>query len=362
MSDRAGWGPGSHVVPLEGRRDRLEIQSSKIHISLNFPSLKKGIVPFLNQFGSLRFGNLKPSVFKERYRNLLVNLISDLKQINSLSWEGDWDELKIQNMDHYQRLKCAAFWLQMMRISQRESWKYPALLRWENQELRWENGNSRIVATGMTKPQPWNHLKFLYWHPKGDQYDPLDDQAVDIENDQDLHRVLDLKFDDTQYHQPNETSLGIFIDQGKIEIKWINDGIWTGKDYNEETQKIWYDHVAWRNLYGQQPRLFIYTNWPDKIKDSNNCWRWEILGPSQEIIDNLLPGRPGSIHWLLQNHIHGNCRFDHVLWVTKDTEIDIGDLICWMDDQNTAYVDSEYKFALYRRADRYRSTVIDITR
>ena len=357
---KPGWNRKGPTVHLDSTRDRINLRSSKIHLQLEIPSLAKGITDFLRPFGTLYHGQLQPYLFQKHYQLLRSELFVMLQTCPNQQYDHDWTQLKKDDFAKFQRLKTAAFWLYMMRTSQNQQWRWPAVGQGGGGQVDLMNGRSRLVATGLTKRSPWKHLDFLIWVSKTRDIADIMQDPRPIECDQDLHDVLALQYDDQEYHQSEECHMGIEWNQGKINLAFFNNAF--DPDFTDQTQKIWYNHAAWRQRYGSRPPLQIYTNWPAQIRDSVDFWKWQVLGPSQKFIDNLLPGKPGSIHWAMSNHVHGNVEHDHVMWIVKDEPIDLSDLVCWMDLEHTAFVDSEFCFALYRRDLEYNSVTVDITR
>lgn len=356
---KPGWNRKGPTVHVESTRDRINLRASKIHLQLEIPSLAKGIVDFLQPFGNLYHGHLLPDVFDQHYQLLRAELFHTLQDCVSMPQDHDWVKLKTADFDTFHRLKTAAFWLDMMRTSQNNAWRWPAVAKVSAGRMDFVNGRSRLLASGMTKREPANHLEFLIWVPKTCSIDHVLQTPRLLAGDQDLHAVLGLQYDDQEYDQPQECHMGIEWNNGQIVLAFFNNAF--DADFTERSQQIWYDHVAWRQRYGARPELKIFTNWPDRIRDSARLWQWQVIGSSQAFMDNLLPGKPGSIHWAMHNHVHGHCEHDHVLWITTEQTVDVSDLVCWMDLKHTTFVDSQFGFALYRRDALYNNMTVDIT-
>ena len=357
---KPGWNRKGPTVHLDSTRDRINLRASKIHLQLEIPSLAKGIVDFLRPFGTLYHGHLRSEIFEKHYQLLRRELFGMLQTCPNQQYDHDWARLKKDDLAAFQRLKTSAFWLDMMRTSQNQPWRWPAVGEGGSGQISLVNGRSRLLATGMTKRQPWKNMDFLIWITKNRSIDGIMDHPRSLECDRDLHDVLALQYDDQEYHQPEECHMGIEWTQGQIRLQFFNNAF--DPDFTDHAQKIWYNHVTWRKRYGSRPPLQVYTNWPQQIRDSAQFWQWQVIGASQDFIDNLLPGKPGSIHWAMSNHVHGNVEQDHAMWIVKDEPIDLSDLVCWMDLEHTAFVDSEFRFALYRRDLEYNSVTVDITR
>jgi len=357
---KPGWNRKGPTVHLDSTHDRIDLRASKIHLELEIPSLAKGIMDFLQPFGLLYYGHLRPEIFHGRYQYLRSDLWQTLRHLSGQDIDPDWSRLKIDNFELYQQVKTSAFWLDMMRTAQEDHWRWPAVAETDGVKIDLLNGSSRLLATGMTKRNPWTHMTFLIWCPKTADINGVMDQPRLLQTDRDLHEVLGLHYDDQEYHQPEECYMGITWHDNRIIFRFFNNAF--DLDFTPRTQQTWYGYMHWRRRYGPRPALKIYTNWPDLVRDSQSFWHWQIIGASQDFIDNLLPGKPGSMHWALHNHIHGTVERDHTMWIVKDDPIDLSDLVCWMDLEHTAFVDSEFRFAVYRPDTEYSTRTVDITR
>jgi hypothetical protein len=357
---KPGWNRKGSTVHLDSTRDRINLRASKIHLQIEIPSLARGITDFLQPFGTFYHGYLQSDLFQRHYNLVRCELFQTLQTCAPMDIDHDWDRLKAQNFALFQRVKTAAFWLDMMRTCQNQPWRWPAMGEGDAGAINLINGRSRLMATGMTKRQSWKHMNFLIWVAKGRAIDGIIEYPRPLVSDKDLHEALGLTYDDQEYHQPEECHMGIEWRNGRIGLQFFNNAF--DADFTPRVQQRWLDFVTWSRRYGKRPNIKIYTNWPHQIQDSANFWHYEIIGNSQGFIDNLLPGKPGSINWAMHNHIHGRCEHDHALWITQDQSIDLSDLVCWMDTKHNIFVDSEFRFALYRRDTVYNSVTVDITR
>jgi hypothetical protein len=357
---KPGWNRKGSTVHLDSTRDRINLRSSKIHLQLEIPSLAKGITDFLKPFGILYHGQLQPDLFQKHYQLLRQEMFQTLRSCSDMDVDHDWARLKAHDFALFQRVKTAAFWLDMMRICQNQPWRWPAMGEGGGGAINLVNGRSRLMATGMTKRHPWKHMDFLIWITSSRSIDDIMHDPRALESDLALHEVLGLTYDDKEYHQPEECHMGIAWQGGRVAFQFFSNAF--DPDFTESTQQRWYDYVIWRQRYGSRPDLKIYTNWPHLIRDSMSFWTYTVIGDSQDFIDSLLPGKPGSINWAMHNHIHGKCEHDHALWIARGEPMDLSDLVCWMDTKHNTFVDSEFRFALYRRDTVYNSVTVDITR
>jgi hypothetical protein len=120
--------------------------------------------------------------------------------------------------------------------------------------------------------------------------------------------------------------------------------------------------VAWRDQYPTKPKIKIYTNWPKQIHNHFDAWDILKIESSQHIIDEIqgFGGRKGRLErWATEEHARPAEAVDHVLYVIDPRPIELGDLLVWMDAEHNTYIESTWKFLLYRKADIYKTTYID---
>ena len=83
---------------------------------------------------------------------------------------------------------------------------------------------------------------------------------------------------------------------------------------------------------------------------------------SQHIIDEIqgFGGRSGRLErFAIEEHRNPKETVDHVLYVIDPRPIELGELLIGMDMEHNAYIESTWKFLLYRKADIYKITYID---
>ena len=357
---KPGWNRKGPTVHLDSTRDRINLQSSKIQLQLLIPSLAQGIIPFLKQFGNLYFGTLHPEVFSNTYERFKRELHSTLDNQDLLASGDDWDELKSQDLHRYQLIKTAGFCLEMMRVNQESDWQWPALIKQANEIPSFLNSRSRLIATGTVKKDPWNHIKFLIWSLHGDEISKISQDAELLHHDRDLHRVLRLEYDDQEYHQPQQSYLGVQLVNSRVEFEFFNNAY--DDDYTENTKKFWQNHRDWKRRYGAKPVLKVYTDWPQLLRDQQQAWHWQVLGSCRSMIEPVVNvNQLGSVEWWVRRAVASEQQHDHVLYVLQPRHIDISDLIFWTDLDHSTYLSGDGAFVLHRKDPRFKSTLIAVS-
>ena len=355
MGPNGGWSKQRPTVYIDGERDRIDLQSGKIKCSFNFPNLAHGIMPFINQFGKLWSGTLTQSFFESRFRHERSVLVKNLKSLSGTS--SQYILQKETDYDHWFDWKSSAFYMWMCRVSQKESWQWPVL---SHEPRRWTSGTSRLVATGMTKFAPHEHLPILHFCKNVPDIKYLNIQA-EIQSDKMLHDLFRVEFDDTQSTQEVLANWNLSLESNNtINMAYINNG--TGhEDITAETIQIWDNYVQWRDLYNF-PKIKIYTNWPEKIRNYFKVWDIVEIVASQDILNEIqgFGGRTGRLErWAIEEHRQSKEIADHVLYVIDPRPIELSDLLIWMDTEHNTYIESNWKFLLYRKSDVYNTTYVD---
>ena len=111
-----------------------------------------------------------------------------------------------------------------------------------------------------------------------------------------------------------------------------------------------------------KPKIKIYTNWPKQIRNYRGIWDIVEIVPSQVVIDDIqgFGGRVGRLEsWATDEYNNPRETVDHVLYVIDPRPIELGDLLMWMDTEHSTYIESSWKFLLYRKSEVYKNTYID---
>ena len=328
-----------------------DFQSGQINFAVQtaIPAANN-ILAYLNQYAVLYHGHIKEKVCQWRFSQVRQSLIQDLKDLPTITSQ-QWHQVGFTDAGRYQTV---AFIMYMCRLGRQTEWNFPVLLN----HSRWVNGGSRVLASGMTKPNPWNNISGLELVDIGCPSSMLSD-PIEVQSDEMLNHVLGLTFSKHK-DTPSKLSLLTELRNNKVYLKSIEDGF---ERFNNVNQYIILDQFTeWRSQYPTKPKIKIYTNWPKQIRNAFNAWDVVEVVPSQHIIDEIqgFGGRTGRLErFATEEHKTPNKTVDHVLYVIDPRPIELGDLLIWMDLVHSTYIESEWKFLLYRKADVYKTTYID---
>jgi hypothetical protein len=343
-----GWSSNKPTIHLSGARDRIDAQVGQIKYSVLIESLSRGLMPFLNHFGKLYHGYLNPTAFKKDWTaqwNTFMNILNQIGPTTTIDWEF---------YDH----KSAAFYFMMMRTAVSQSWKWPAFLyrNTSNPIIGYETGRSRLITTGLCRPDPWNHYPVLFQELPN--YTP-DDVLINynsIDTDEDLHQLFNLKFDRNTVAVP-EVNFNFIMEEvdkhPRIRLRAINDN--PDSALTDTAKKLMFDFVEWRKIYGFRPKLYVYTNNPELITDRSSSWEIVHAGNStgEKVRENRL------YHYVQSSDFaHGK---NHVFYHCTNRKIDVGDFLPWMGTTYSSYLGPDWSFALLRPDAYYRSIQIDLS-
>jgi hypothetical protein len=363
MGSNGGWSKQKPTVYIGGERDRIDLQSGKIKLTMGFPNLACGIMPFINQFGKLWSGTLTQSYFENRFRHERSVLVNNLKSLGETS--SQYILQKEKNNNSWFDWKSTVFYMWMCRVAQKESWQWPVLSHEPNfpdyrRSKRWTAGTSRFIATAITRPNPWEHLPVLHFSKNTPDTEYLNVQT-EIQSDEMLHKIFHVEFDDTQNTQEVLVNWNLSLEpDNTINMAYINNGKFH-EDVTTDTIKIWDNYFQWRSLYSF-PKIKIYTNWPNQIYNRLKSWDIVEIESNQHILDEIqeFGGRTGRLErWAIEEHNRPTEIADHILYVIDPRPIELSDLLVWMDAEHNTYIESTWKFLLYRKADVYKTTYID---
>lgn len=346
-----GWTKERPTVFIEGERDRIDMQSSKIKLTLSIPKLSNGIMPWLNDYGNLYYGRFRPELYDPRAHALrsLSNRI--LSHASMLDYEGDWLELAKEDYKRFYSIKSTAFYMYMSRKALNEVWRWPSFANTYSTEnetdgIHWENGNSRCCANAVTKKEPWQHQWLLFWQEKNKEHiNPLCDGGQLIETDEQLHKILNLDHE-FAFHQPVRCELGVGLEGNKVDFKWMHDGTEQVQvDTTDPVKQIWRNYINWQRKQPGRPRIRIFAAKPKLIIDPWKIWDTEI---------NLLENLDDSLDLICyREHNNKTTDIEHTLWYRGDDLLDLGDFQFWLDLKHSVYKDRDRRFILYRADENY---------
>lgn len=323
--------------PLNPRYETSQLfkKNGAINFLIKHAQFETDPVSYLSYFGDIYIGNLKPEVFTKIFHAEKRRYISELISINNA------DPLDLQP---------AAFKTMLARVALTTKWLWPAIVNQTN-TYDFYTGMGRLLATGMTKAAPWEHLKILLFaHKNNIPNDYLENFSL-VSSSQQLHTELNIG-----YNTNGESQLELEIQHngqgpGGFVMATMYDG---NTDFNYNAgDRLLTNFSKWHNLYNKaRPKLYVYTDWPNSIIDSKNIWDIEVAGPKQYTHGNF---HLGHLEFMFRQEnntpTHGD---NHVLYVTTDIQIDVSDLLTWVDLEHSAWIDQQLQFVLFRPNDPHK--------
>jgi len=324
--------------------DYITYRYSNILGTIKANNFEPGLVDYLSKFGSLYFGNLKSSLFKEKYFKIRNSNISNLINVQTITDPG--------------RLQNVRFNLHMLRRAQNESWKLPGLLTETTRELHWGCGSSRTFASGMCHENAYQQVKFLILQQRLTDPETYLENPILISTDDQLHRVLNISTQKSEIPLI-QLQLNIIPEHtgARLVLSSISD--WDPDDHQLVGQSYFDDFVEWQQLNGKTPTINIYTDWPEKITNGFNAWNINFAGPS--LLHKEKIHTYGTLELLLYNKNNNAVTNEHNLFVLSPRSIELADLLFWVNNKYTAFVEKNLDFVLFKKQSTYLTTQINVS-
>jgi hypothetical protein len=306
--------------------------------TIEIPCIKHNLLTYINHYGSLYSGTLIPTEFQKTINSDKSYTLSVLKQINNSN----------EIIPDIQRVW---FYLHMVRECIKHPWRWPAIANEIDGKLYFYTGLGRLLATGMCQPEPWTMVNVLLFCPNNiSNTHKLFENLQRIETDSQLHQTLNLEYsaDYNPYINPELHLKFQHDDSNRLILKQMYDGnsnhhYDAGKEYLNEL-------IECNHVHRDRPTLKVYTDWPEKIFDSQQAWNIVHSGASlgNKIKENLLYNQ--------FNDLDSN---DHIFYVTTPRKIDVSELLSWVNLKSTSYISINWEFALITPGKEYRSFLFD---
>jgi hypothetical protein len=267
-----------------------------ITANISFPRADQGILSFTKIFGSLYSGHLRQDVFKKRYQQIVHQTLESLRNINLL-------------LHDQEQIVALGNRLDMIRRAQHESWRWPIQVNSiSSTEFSWGNGQSRILATGLCKKEPWQQLKAIVLAPASGVASYILQDPCEIISDDDLEQYLECQTETVSFNAavvPGWFGARLEIHNIKNSIPFVTLVPAAARVSNFQ---------QWHQIYGPVPSLKIVNG---DLHSQKGCW---------QVSENA----------------------QHRLELLKPCNIDIDELWFWMDTDHDVYQDLYGRFCLYR--------------
>jgi hypothetical protein len=284
-----------------------------------------GLVKFLRQFGSIWYGSVTDRVFNQRLHNRVNNLIASLVDMDDIVENQTYKVDKIGfNLD---------FIAQARTI---KKWHFPGIAYNLDD---WPAGNTRLTATGLSNPAARESFKVLCL-AQSTKPDFLDNPEQ-IETDEQFNRLLEL---DNWYNPDLIPQVFFDVHPGpRLEFALRESDLY--KKHRDSREDRMSQYIDWFRQYKNNRRIGIYTDHPEKIINTYNFWEPEILGPGP---GTMLPNLPASLD-IITKKTQWPDHLDHILYVNTCNQIDLGQLLIWLDLKHGQFADFDWQFSLVRR-------------
>lgn len=326
----------AHAIPIQAGTIALRIKVEDFG--------QHSLLPFLNLFGKLYFGHINREYFNQLFATKRQQFLEDL---NSTATDLDLE-----------------FQLRMTRAALTTSWKWPAFVNMVHSDGKpeWATGGSRILASGLCKPNPEQTISVLLFDQTKSSADQWLVDPVEITTDQQLHQVLNLPY--TQTQSPSiqiSTVLKQVDNQTRLFLHGIIDEELEGYQHSHEstTFELLNNLREWQAYHCSCTRLEIYTDWPELIVDSLGIWDKHIVGTISQFKNLLF--NPSHLERLAQNNQEKSAAI-YILYVNEPRPIDLSEFLVWLDIKHTAFIDANWDFLLYRvDPPAYRPTMVSLS-
>lgn len=346
-----------HIRPGDNYNGHLLSQVGSLGVDFVFSGLKNGIVSMIEQFGSrLYYGYPHKNIFLYHWylhkRHQLIQTLNKFDPNNADIKPGEIDDIGL--------------YLHMARIAQSQQWKYPSFItRLPDGSINQTTGGTRAFAIGLTKPEPWKHFPVLMLEHADKDVNLILDNPVHVATDQQLTEILGGVYDKEIW----DPTIRLVLEINKSHasghsyclLKYVNDfshadnNVYYGREYFEKFKQ-------WKLQHPNRPKLKIYTNYPECIKDINGVWDWEIVAGTGNF-ESLMGEKVGWVENMVRNY-HNNDKThnnEYVVWLVKERTVDLGDLLPWMDCEHTTFITNDYALACYRPDTIFKTTFVDVS-
>jgi hypothetical protein len=304
---------------------------------INISVADQSLIPFVNLFGKLYLGTLCPAVFHNQYQLKKKHEIQSLLNSDSEGYARHYAGQLLNFINHHWQV---------------DQWQYPAVVNTTVSGINWTTGNQRFIVNGLTRNEPWKYFKILLMDNHNLEIENYFEQYVEIKSDLQLIDVLGQDFQSVALNAEIVNDL----DHSKLKLTYIGDPKNpSASDYSELGSLL-----SWQKRY-PNPKLKIYTQWPDLITDEHNVWDWKVVGGVDQIKRGIF--YPGHLeNYVRRQHQENNIGQDeyHHLWVITPRPIDLGDFIFWLDSDHSAFCDCIGDFVLYQPQSTFSSKIISI--
>lgn len=303
-----------------------------------------GLTDILNQGANLYTGTLNQKYFQNEFSRVKQEKTKSLLEL-------------IENPTKSNE-KYIDFQIKMLHDALISDWKHPALVVKKQDDLIWHTGGVRLLATGMVHTTKEKNLRLLVTDFDKIPTDMFNDVA-EISNDLELCHALGVEYFDYKQSTPGSRS----DPTTEIFLEW-NDTPGPCLHYVRPNQNIldWSNHDScqWTSFLIpvltaviETRKIYYTSDHQHQLFDSCGNFTLEWLGPSD------IGQTQGMLNRDLFRHVKFNTPLSGLLiWVAKDHQVDINEILFWADTRYNVCIDREERFAAIFNHQGFRTKTI----
>jgi len=307
-----------------------------------------GLTDLLTQSADFYAATLEKNKFQGEFRSARAEKVGAILDI-------------VQNPGSKERYSYVDFQIKMLHEALCNRWRYPALISLHHDQLTWHTGGIRLLATGMVMPNRELDLPLLVTDFDRSQKKHFQNVQY-IQHDRQLSALLNVDFFRYSQHEPSTTGtrLEIFLEWQNTPgpclhyIKPIDQSLdWSNQGDLAHVPRLL---PAAKKLL-DKPQIYYWSQTPDQLRDDLGLFGKKWMGDVPEefrqsdwtlaLYRHVQFGtNPGGIEW----------------WISPGVVLDASELLFWLDQDHTVYLDRDSEFAVMIDHDRYSKKIVSMSK
>lgn len=321
--------------------DSPGIYFSDLFLHVQSPDIRKNIVNYIENFGDLYHGCVKKDIWVSKFHEVKT------EQLDLMMSEGHDIEARLD----------IGFKLMLTHdLISIQDWNFPSIMEIRNQHLRWINGHSRLLASGMNWIEPWHRMRCIIFVPKGNGI-PADcfEEIEKITDDFMLRKILNPNISDDS---PCIIDARFTPVDDDIRFQILRFEYCTKTD-DRDAEKLFDRWQQWKHKYHEHGiSVDVYTDWPDMISDSLRTWNMVLSGASEK---NLVYHANMSVKIYIEKIHNETPSSTFRLYQFVPEKIDLAELFFWLDTDHSVYHTRDWS-VVFVQPGPYKSKEISLSR